>query len=353
MTDQLHSDGFNDIAKKYDNEDAFKFSDGLYNTLLTKEWFQHLHDAQMLDFGCGTGNNAINFYPQFNQITGVDISDKMIEVFLKKVDDRNMGDKIKGFAIGEDPSEELGGKSFDLVLASLMLHHAANPVATVTLFSSLTKVGGRIVIMEFNPPSKDNVPSHTNPELSDDIINTIISNGFEFESTDYFRIITSTIFGHRHNQKTHKHGEHDHHHEEHGQHHHGEPDYEHNHGEHSHGEQCNHGHHEEHSHGHHEEHSHGEHSHHHGEHSHGEQCKHGHHEEHGHHHGEHGQHHEEHTQHHNESQGHHHGEDHIHHSGDHENINSDPSNQEKDFEEKTRKRREREFSVGIFVFKKL
>lgn len=74
----------------------------------------------VLEFGCGTGLVGINLVPYVKKLTGIDTSEKMVEIFNEKAKKLNLNAE----AFKKDIFE-INGK-FDLVISSMTMHHIKN-----------------------------------------------------------------------------------------------------------------------------------------------------------------------------------------------------------------------------------
>eukprot|EP01129_Flabellula_baltica_P008770 TRINITY_DN3512_c1_g5_i1.p1 TRINITY_DN3512_c1_g5~~TRINITY_DN3512_c1_g5_i1.p1 ORF type:complete len:270 (+),score=52.76 TRINITY_DN3512_c1_g5_i1:1414-2223(+) len=251
MSSPQNSDALDDMARVYDTFPmAHDFSENISAVIKGKSWYVELEGksgTSMLDFGCGTGLNSFACQSGFDSILGVDISETMIEVVNEKIAASGV-QHIQAEVVGEDPQSVLEGKSFDMALMAIMLHHVDNPGFIIDRVSSVMKQDGRVVIAEFNP----GYLQEKIPMLSDEIHSVFQQNGFTLESLDVFSVDNTwdeSIRTRGHNHKSHGNG--NHHHQEgshaHGHGHHSQDNHHHQEGNQS---QDDH-HHHSHGHGHH------------------------------------------------------------------------------------------------------
>eukprot|EP01125_Pyxidicula_operculata_P000099 TRINITY_DN1014_c0_g1_i1.p1 TRINITY_DN1014_c0_g1~~TRINITY_DN1014_c0_g1_i1.p1 ORF type:complete len:130 (+),score=14.52 TRINITY_DN1014_c0_g1_i1:58-447(+) len=84
-------------------------------------------DFDVMDWGCGTGMLLEAIYGQVNSVTGIDISEKMIEQCKKKQEkDAEFAKKSKFHVLTID-KEDLIQDKFDLITMSNVLHHVSDP----------------------------------------------------------------------------------------------------------------------------------------------------------------------------------------------------------------------------------
>ncbi len=105
---------------------------------------------RILDLGCGNGRLSIMLAQSGNKVTGVDTSDEQIRLA------RELGNAGTGKPALANPvflhmqMEETGlpSASFDLVIVSQSLHHAAKPKEAIAESFRLLVPGGRILILD-------------------------------------------------------------------------------------------------------------------------------------------------------------------------------------------------------------
>ncbi len=111
--------------------------------------FDKWQNKNVLEIGCGIGTAAVDFVTNKANYTGVDISEKSIEIAKKRFDLYN----LKGNLISHD-CEKLtevvnvsGDKKFDLVYSFGVIHHTPNPKNIIKEIKKLIKEDGELRIM--------------------------------------------------------------------------------------------------------------------------------------------------------------------------------------------------------------
>jgi ubiquinone/menaquinone biosynthesis C-methylase UbiE len=109
--------------------------------------------AQVLDVGCGTGTLALEAQRRLGQtgrVVGVDPSPAQIARARAKAARRHLGTE---FQIGVIEHLAFPDQTFDVVLATLMLHHLPAPLKRQGLaeIARVLKPGGRLVLADFTP----------------------------------------------------------------------------------------------------------------------------------------------------------------------------------------------------------
>lgn len=140
------SDDWDDYADDWDeNEGVIIYACHTFETLTAKI---DLAGLDILDFGCGTGNLAVQMAKTAKQIVGVDTSLKMIEI-LKSKEIEN----IKALHL-ELKSKTLS-KKFDLITASSVFAFVPKVDETLILLKSFLKSGGKLVQWDWLATSDD------------------------------------------------------------------------------------------------------------------------------------------------------------------------------------------------------
>ncbi len=135
---------FDKVAKEYDTPEKLERSEKIVNFLkenlpLSKNW-------KVLDFGCGTGTTDLLIHPFVGSITGVDLSQGMINVFKEKLKNLNIKNiKIERINILEESFDE---KDFDLIITAMTFHHLENPKYAVEKLSNYLKNDGYVSIVD-------------------------------------------------------------------------------------------------------------------------------------------------------------------------------------------------------------
>jgi ubiquinone/menaquinone biosynthesis C-methylase UbiE len=111
---------FDEAAKTWDKRQvSIESSDACVQDLLKN--IELKDDANILDYGCGTGFIAFALKNETNNVTGMDYSDGMIEVFNSKVSQFDC-ENIKAIKHNMN-EEELPKETYDLIISSKTMHH--------------------------------------------------------------------------------------------------------------------------------------------------------------------------------------------------------------------------------------
>jgi len=134
---------FDDIAPEWDRMTAEVLGDLDLGKEIRKRLPQCVCAA---DIGCGPGDMLEIMAQSSEMVIGVDNSPKMLELAEK----RFSGDANMSLRIGETTHLPLRDLEADCTLMSLVLHHLARPVDAIREAGRVLKVGGRLLIAEFD-----------------------------------------------------------------------------------------------------------------------------------------------------------------------------------------------------------
>lgn len=104
----------------------------------------------ILDIGCGTGLLSLKFLDRADcTITAIDSSTQMLKIFQEKIEKHNLTDKIHCAQIS---AEDMDFKSdqFDIIAATVALHHVKIKEPVIRNIYDYLKGGGRFVIGEID-----------------------------------------------------------------------------------------------------------------------------------------------------------------------------------------------------------
>ena len=146
---------FDSISHRYD----------LLNRLLSlgtdKRWRRravnvigkHVRASKILDVATGTGDlaiEALRLNP--DQITGIDISEKMLAAGLEKIDRQGYKEKIR-LIKGDSEKILFPDHYFDVVMSAFGVRNFENTVTGLREMLRVIRPGGMIMVLEFSRPS--------------------------------------------------------------------------------------------------------------------------------------------------------------------------------------------------------
>jgi ubiquinone/menaquinone biosynthesis C-methylase UbiE len=106
-------------------------------------------DDRALDVGCGTGHRAVALAPLVAHVTGVDMTPEMLD--QARARQREAGVDNVDWAQGDATALPFPDGAFTLVMSQAMLHHAADPAATLAEMRRVCAPGGRIAVNDLTP----------------------------------------------------------------------------------------------------------------------------------------------------------------------------------------------------------
>lgn len=111
-----------------------------------------IHAEYILDVATGTGDLAIASM-ELNpvKVTGIDISEKMLEIGRSKIEKTGLADRIE-LLRGESEKIMFGDNSFDAAMVAFGVRNFSDPLAGLCEMQRVIKSGGMIMVLEFSKP---------------------------------------------------------------------------------------------------------------------------------------------------------------------------------------------------------
>ncbi|MDP4239678.1 MAG: ubiquinone/menaquinone biosynthesis methyltransferase, partial [Bacteroidota bacterium] len=147
---------FNTISDKYD-----KFND-IMSWGMARLWrkqsllaLKKYNPKQILDIAAGTADMCIKSYQYLNpdHVTGVDISDRMLEKGRIKIAKENLSDKID-LQVQDCCDLSFGDESFDAATIAFGIRNFEKLNDSLQQIYRVLKPGGHLLILEMNEPQK-------------------------------------------------------------------------------------------------------------------------------------------------------------------------------------------------------
>ncbi len=147
---------FNSIASKYDFLNHFLSLgiDKLWRRRLVKQLAKS-NPRQVLDIATGTGDLAIQLanHHQLVNITGVDISENMLNIGRGKIWKRKLEERIK-LKQANSMNLPFADSEFDAAMVAFGVRNFEDLSKGITEIHRVLKSGGSLYVLEFSMPSK-------------------------------------------------------------------------------------------------------------------------------------------------------------------------------------------------------
>ncbi len=145
---------FNTISGKYD-----KFND-IMTMRMAHRWRRRAIEtlkpyphADILDIATGTADIAIKTFEILNpeKVTGIDISEKMLEIGKEKAEAVGLGDKIQ-LQVEDVSRMSFDNASFDAALTSFGIRNFEKLEKSIDEIHRVLRPGGKFVVLEMSEP---------------------------------------------------------------------------------------------------------------------------------------------------------------------------------------------------------
>ena len=107
--------------------------------------FQNYDNKNVLEVGCGIGTAAQTFIENGANYTGIDLSDKSIEIAKKRMDIFNLQGNI--FNANIEEIDNINNTDFDLIYSFGVLHHTPDIKKSIKNIHTMLKIGGEFKMM--------------------------------------------------------------------------------------------------------------------------------------------------------------------------------------------------------------
>jgi ubiquinone/menaquinone biosynthesis C-methylase UbiE len=133
---------WNARAESYDKSPGHAGLQGTWKKLLSRVFEKK---SKILDVGTGTGFLALILSELGHEVTGVDLSPRMLEIARKKA--LESGQRID-FKLGDAETLPFKNNSFDAVICRHLLWTLPNPTVAVSEWRRVVKKGGKVVVID-------------------------------------------------------------------------------------------------------------------------------------------------------------------------------------------------------------
>lgn len=117
---------------------------------------------RVLDVGCGSGQFAVAIAPRVAQVVGADLTPAMLD--KARAQQAAAGVANVEWLQADSTALPVADGAFDIVTSRSMLHHAADPAATLAEMRRACAPGGRVAVLDLTPAA-DKAPAFDALEL--------------------------------------------------------------------------------------------------------------------------------------------------------------------------------------------
>jgi ubiquinone/menaquinone biosynthesis C-methylase UbiE len=151
----------NEEAEAYSSAAAQAYLAHLDNTFVDHTLSLGVRSGLALDVGTGPGQIPIKLalkLPQL-EIVGIDLSEAMLAKARNAAAAADVEGKVR-FELGDARGLLFPDHHFDLVMCNSLLHHAADPLATLNELARVTRPRGALLLRDLRRPSALAFPFH-------------------------------------------------------------------------------------------------------------------------------------------------------------------------------------------------
>jgi len=112
--------------------------------------FERWRDRDVLEIGCGLGTDAINFARAGARYTGIDLTERSIELVRRRFDYENLKADMR---VADAEALPFADASFDLVYSHGVLHHTPDTQRAINEAHRALRPGGAAMIMLYHKSS--------------------------------------------------------------------------------------------------------------------------------------------------------------------------------------------------------
>ena len=135
---------FDRAAENWDKGDMRRFiAESVFQTIASR--IALLGHMDILDFGCGTGLLGFRIAPQVRSVTGVDLSEKMLEQAAAK-----NTPQLRMVTVCADLLNEPLDRTFEGIVSSMAMHHVEDTAALFRAFRKHIKRDGFVAIADLD-----------------------------------------------------------------------------------------------------------------------------------------------------------------------------------------------------------
>lgn len=165
---------FNEMAKRYDNEERRHLAGVILNEL--KQHLGETEDKVLLDYGAGTGLLGLELTGSFQKVHAADVSSEMVKVLKEKI---ALGNIENAEAHEMNLLESDTVIKADIIIMSLVLLHVKNHQKLIQKLYDTLADGGEAYIVDFDKNDKVTHPKVTNGFTHENLKEMMENAGFK------------------------------------------------------------------------------------------------------------------------------------------------------------------------------
>lgn len=172
---------FNEMAKRYDNEERRHLAGVILNELK-----QHLDETEgkvLLDYGAGTGLLGLELADSFQKVHVADASSQMVKILKEKI---ALGNIENAEAHEMNLLESDTVIKADIIIMSLVLLHVKNHQKLIQKLYDTLADGGEAYIVDFDKNDKVTHPKVTNGFTHENLKEMMENAGFKNVKVENF-----------------------------------------------------------------------------------------------------------------------------------------------------------------------
>jgi ubiquinone/menaquinone biosynthesis C-methylase UbiE len=112
--------------------------------------FERWRDKQVLEIGCGLGTDAVNFARAGAHYTGVDLTERSIELVERRFAYENLPGELQ---VADAENLPFADHTFDLIYSHGVLHHTPDTQKAINQAHRVLKPGGMAMVMLYHKAS--------------------------------------------------------------------------------------------------------------------------------------------------------------------------------------------------------
>ncbi|MDW4224254.1 class I SAM-dependent methyltransferase [Staphylococcus saprophyticus] len=171
----MNKDQFEQMAHKYNHPDRIHLAQIIAQA--TNQLLNHTTYHSLLDYGGGTGLVTLNIDHHFEQVTLMDASTQMVNIFDEKISalEKTSIQTLVGDILADD--HPLNQSTYDVIFLSLVLLHSGDYKALLHKLYTHLNPGVMLILVDFDKNENVQHPKVYNGFKQSDILETFAQIG--------------------------------------------------------------------------------------------------------------------------------------------------------------------------------